>query len=203
MGLVTEQTYTADDLLALSQQPEYDHLRLDLIDGVLHMMSPASWKHGELAWYLALKLGLHVLEHHLGTITAAETGYILHKGDAPGEKDTVLAPDVGFVAADRLPAQLPEKFVPFAPDLAAEIVSPGDTADEVDTKVTTYLRYGTRLVWVIYPSKRAVRVYRLGSPPTESRFRVLTIADTIDGEDVVPGFVLPVRDLFGERTPTP
>lgn len=78
-----------------------------------------------------------------------------------------------------------------APDLVAEVVSPNDTAQDVQAKVVEWLAAGVRLVWVVYPDERMVTEYR-----SLSQVRVLTARDSLDGSDVVPGFTCPLSDLF-------
>jgi Uma2 family endonuclease len=95
------------------------------------------------------------------------------------------------VAAARIPkGGLPDGYIPFAPDLAIEVVSPNDDAEELEKKIGEYLKYGTRMVWVFYPNLERVVVHTpKGSFPIE--------ADGIlDGGDVLPGFKLPLRDIF-------
>jgi Uma2 family endonuclease len=183
-----EQTYTAADLWALSQHRDYADMRLELIEGTLHIMTPAGGEHGGLALKIGARLYTFIEVHGLGYVTAAETGYILFQ-DARG-RDTVRAPDVGFVAAARLPDGLPQQYIPFAPDLAVEVVSPNDAADDVHHKVQDFLRAGTRLLWVVYPRTRTADVH------TSQGAHTLTSADTLDGGEVLPGFSLPLRDLF-------
>jgi Uma2 family endonuclease len=152
-------------------------------------MSPASFKHGRDALKLGWFITGFVMEHKLGETTAAETGYILFKG--PDGKDTVRAPDVGFISAARVPKDgLPDGYFPGAPDLAVEVISPGDEADEVQFKVTQYLKYGTRLIWLIYGKSQTVVAYT----PTGSK--TFDIDSVLDGGDVLPGFKLAVRDIF-------
>src|SRR3972149_3138280 len=148
-----EKSYTAGDLWRLSHLPENAGKRLSLIDGEIYEMSPTGWKHGDVAMRIGARLLADAEQHNLGRVTAAETGFNL----APG---TTLAPDVGFIAAARIPDELPDGYVPFAPDLAVEVVSPGNTATEVRTKIEKYIQHGTRLVWVVYPDRAAVDVYR-------------------------------------------
>lgn len=186
---VQERVYTAADLWALSHHPDYADMRLELSEGVLKIVSPAGGEHGNLALRIGARLHLFVEEARLGYTTAAETGYIL--STRPDGRDTVRAPDVGFVAAERLPDGLPQGFVPCAPDLAVEIVSPNDTADEIHAKVQDFLQAGTRLLWVVYPRTRTVDVH------TPQGAHTLTLTDTLDGGDVLPGFTLPLRELFG------
>lgn len=157
-------------------------------------MSPAGWKYGGIALWLGRKVGDFVDENELGMTTAAETGFILYKNPDPAGKDTVRAPDVGFIAASRAPAdldELPDGYVPFAPDLAIEVVSPNDEKDEIEEKVAQYLKYGTRLVWVMYSAQKEVKVHASHQKP-----RTLKVGDTLDGGDVLPGFRLAVRDIF-------
>jgi Uma2 family endonuclease len=160
-------------------------------------MSPAGWKHGGIASWLLRKVGDHVDENGLGMVTAAETGFILYKNPDPRGKDTVRAPDVGYIAAARVPGDLddlPDGFVPFAPDLAIEVVSPNDEKGEIEQKIAEYLRYGTRLVWVMYSARREVKVHAPGQ-----KTKTLKIGDTLDGGDVLLGFKLPVREIFRKR----
>lgn len=186
---VQERVYTADDLWALSHHPDYAGMCLELVEGALHIMTPAGGEHGGLALRIGARLQVFVEDRGLGYTTAAETGYVLFRNLSG--RDTVRAPDAGFVAAERLPDGLPQGYIPFAPDLAVEIVSPSDTADEVHQKVQHFLRAGTRLLWVVYPRTRTVDVH------TPQGAHTLTLTDTLDGGDVLPGFTLPLRDLFG------
>jgi Uma2 family endonuclease len=188
--VIRERLYTIEDLWQLSHAPEYDEMRLELNEGELIVMSPASGKHGVIAMRFALPIGTFVNVHQLGFITAAETGYILYQNPDPNGKNIVRAPDVGFIASERLPDGLPDGYVPFAPDLAVEVVSPNDDADDLQLKIQQYLRYGTRLVWVAYPKSQTVVAH---TPTSVSTFG---ISDTLDGGNVLPGFTLPVRDIF-------
>lgn len=185
---VHEKPLTAEDVQALSQQPEYQGMRLDVIDGEVFALAPAGWIHGNLAMALGAHLFRFAREHSLGQVTAAETGYML----APG---TLLGPDVGFIAASRIPAQPPEGYVPFAPDLAVEIISPGNTASEMGRKIEKYIRHGTRLVWVVDPEAQRVDVYRPAEGQS-ARVEFIDIDGMLDGGDVLPGFSLPLKDLF-------
>jgi len=182
------RVYTAEDLWELSHSREYAEKRLELIEGELIEMSPAGGKHGGLASHMDRLVGNHVDDNDLGYVTAAETGYRLFKN--PEGKDTVLAPDVGFVQKTRLPDGLPDGYIPLAPDLAVEVVSPNDSALEVHNKVMKYLKYGTRLVWVLYFDTESAVAY------TASGAQVIDVESTLDAGDVVPGLKIPMRKLF-------
>jgi len=140
---VQEKLYTADDLWEMSAQAD-DETHLELIEGVIYQMTPTGGEHGEVVTELTLLIGGHVKANQLGRVTAAETGYRL----APR---TVVAPDIGFISAARAPERLPKKYIPMAPDLAVEVISPSDTYSHTMKKVNQYLRYGTRLVWLVDP----------------------------------------------------
>lgn len=174
---------TADDLLRMPD----DGWRYELRQGELIRMSPTSGPHGRIGMRLASRLAVHVDEHGLGVVYMAETGFRL--SDSP---DTVRAPDIAFVRAERIPPEgEPEGFWPGAPDLAVEVTSPSDTADEIAEKVGEYLAAGCRLVVVMYLRRRQIGLYR---PDGSARF--VSIGDTLDLREVVPGFACPVSELF-------
>jgi Uma2 family endonuclease len=183
-----EKFYTADDLWELSQLSENDDKRYELIEGVLIEMSPAGNEHGLIAGNWFGHIWSHVFQNNLGYVTAAETGYILYKN--PNGKDTVLAPDVGFYVTERAQGKIYKRFAPFPPDLAVEVASPSESGDEIQHKIQTYLRYGTRMVVYVYPKSQTVNVH------TPSGVQTLDIDGTFDGGDVLPGFTLAVRDIF-------
>jgi Uma2 family endonuclease len=174
---------TADELLALPD----DGMRHELIAGELRTMSPSGRRHGRVIMKFARPLSNYVEAHDLGEVWGAETGCLLTT-----QPDTVRAADVTFVRRARAMA-LPDDrgYWPGVPDLAVEVVSPGDRPDEVAEKVATWLHFGTLMVVVVDPQRRTVAVHRPGQPA-----RLLGEADTLDGADVVPGWTLPVRTLF-------
>jgi Uma2 family endonuclease len=104
----------------------------------------------------------------------------------------VRSPDVAFVAADRVPGQAPRGFFEGAPDLAVEILSPDDNARDVLDKVGEYVKAGTRLVWVIDPDRRRAVVHR-----SLTDVQRLTKADSLAGEELLPGFSCNLGDVLG------
>jgi Uma2 family endonuclease len=109
------------------------------------------------------------------------------------DPDTVRAPDISFLGAERVPpGGVPRGYITGAPDLAVEVVSPDDTAAGIDAKVQEYLAHGSRLVLVVHPRTRTVTAYL-----PDGAARVLRAPDAIDGGDVLPGLSLPVDQLFG------
>jgi len=176
-------TLTAEELLRLSTTGR----RYELVKGELFEMPPAGGRHGSVAMRIGIVLGSYVRANELGEVFAAETGFILRR-----DPDTVRAPDAAFVAKERLPAgELPPGYLEMVPDLAVEVVSPGDSAREVREKVADWLRAGVRLLWAIDPATRSVTVYR--SPED---FDVLSEDNTLDGGQIIPGFSAKINDLF-------
>ena len=177
---VVPKLMTSEELLAMPD----DNMRHELVRGELTTMVPAGWDHGKVGEIIEEHLRRHVRANRLGVVPLSDTGYILSRNP-----DTVRAPDVSFVRIER---DLSERgFYPGAPDLAVEVASPNDRFTEVQNKVREYLRAGTRMVIVVEPDDRIVTVHTpAGQTP-------LTIDDTIDGGDVVPGWKLPLREIFG------
>jgi Uma2 family endonuclease len=174
---------TVDDLLHLPP----DHLRHELVRGELTTMPPTSDEHGVRTVRVTIRLGVFIEKHNLGEAFGAETGFIISRNP-----DTVRAPDFAFVTKDRMTKQgLTGRFYPAAPDLAVEVLSPSDSAADVQEKIDEWLEAGTRQVWVINPAKKTVHVHSPGRAVAKSR-----VGDTLDGEDVLPGLKLPVADLF-------
>ena len=173
---------------ALEQMPMAD-AHIELVRGEIVSMSPAGPEHGEIALNIGSFVREFLRKHRLGKAYAAETGFILSRNP-----DTVRAPDVAFVTAERAIRQTRRAgFFDGAPDLAGEVVSPGDTDEEVQTKILEYLQAGTSVVWIVRPRTRTVTVYR-----SLSDIRVLTDQDTLTCDDLLPGFSVPVSDLFAE-----
>lgn len=179
---VVRQQVTADELLHMPD----DDFRYELVRGELRRMNPAGNVHGRVVMSFAWRLARHVEENRLGTVYAAETGFRLSS-----DPDTVRAPDVAFVSRARVEAIGDiEGFWPEAPDLAVEVISPGDSYADVEEKVFDWLDAGTKMV-VINPRQRSATVYK---SPTD--IAALAEADVLDGGDVVPGFELAVREIF-------
>lgn len=136
--------------------------------------------------WLAFYLLAYVKDHDLGAVLAAETGFLISR-----DPDTVRAPDVAFIAKCSVPDQWPRGWLTLVPDLVIEVVSPSDTVGQVEDKIADWLSFGVRRVLAVYPGTRTIQVHRPDQSP-----QILTVGETLDGEDVVPGFSLPVRDIF-------
>jgi Uma2 family endonuclease len=178
-----QKLMTAEELWRLPD----DGQRHELIAGELRTTAPSGAEHARISALASTSLNNHVLPRGLGDVLAAEAGFLLTA--AP---HTVRAPDAAFISRERVAAAgVVTGFWPGAPDLAVEVISPNDLYTEVEEKVADWLAHGTRMVIVINPRRRTVKVHR-----SATAVRHLTIDDTLDGEDVVPGWALPVRALF-------
>jgi Uma2 family endonuclease len=181
-GVVTEPVTTAKQLLERS-----DLGRCELVRGKLIMMSPAGEEHGWIAMNIGAPLAFYVRQQGLGRVYAGDTGF--HTARDP---DTVRAPDMAFVRAERAGDKPGHRFFPGAPDLAVEILSPSDRAGEVLAKVHEWLDAGCRAVWLVDPRTRTVTVYR-----SRTQIAVFGVGQQLSGDDVVAGFQMPVAEIFG------
>jgi Uma2 family endonuclease len=177
--------------LALLTAEELERLNLpnkrtELVRGQLVVREPAGFTHGDVAMRLAALLFNFVEANALGRVYAAETGFTLFRGP-----DTVRAPDAAYIRKERIPDPPPRGFAELPPDLVIEVLSPDDRAGEIRDKVDDWLQAGCRLVWIVDPERRRGRVYR----PDGSEV-ALAEGDAFDGEDVLPGFSLPLTDVL-------
>ena len=164
-----------------------DGFRYELVKGELRRMNPAGNVRGRVTMNFAWRQAQYVDENQLGTVYAAETGFRL-----ASDPDTVRAPDVAFVSRARVEmVGEVEGFWPEAPDLAVEVVSPGDSHTDVEEKVFGWLEAGAKMVVVINPRQRSAIVYK---SPTD--IIALAEADVLAGGDIVPGFELAGREIF-------
>lgn len=157
----------------------------ELVEGRLIETMPAGFIHGFVTQELSYYVLDFVKKNRLGVVVAAETGFIL-------AGKTFRGADSAFIGNEKLQEfGYPEGFFPAAPDIAVETASPGNSSEELLTKVDEYLNAGSRLVWVLNPKRRMAFVYR----PNDV-ISVLRETDFLDGEDVLPGFRLSLAELF-------
>ena len=174
---------TAKQLAAMADEGK----RYELVLGELRMMSPAGGQHGRIAMKIGRLLGNHVEEHKLGEVFAAETGFLLATNP-----DTVRAPDAAFVNANTF-KQLEEVrgFLPVAPDLVIEVVSPNDSSSHVEEKANSWIEFGIRLALIVDPANRSIRAYR-----EHRSISVHFPGDIVEATDVVEGWTFAVDDIF-------
>jgi Uma2 family endonuclease len=163
--------------------PENRDRLFELIGGeIVEVVS--NGKSSRMGMKVGTRIDSFVEQRDLGYVTGADGGYIVS-----GEK---YIPDVAFVSKRRQPEPSDEAYNPIAPDLAVEVLSPSNDDSEMRIKIVNYVRAGTT-VWVFDPNKKHVEVYSPHHSP-----RVIGLDETLDGGDVLPGFTLPVREIFPE-----
>lgn len=179
----TASAWTEEELMSLPK----DGFKRELIEGEL-IMSPAGFDHERIGARLLSRMMIHADAHALGVVCGSSLGCWMANED-------LLCPDVSFISRSRLASTrlAPRKFFRGAPDLVVEIMSPFDTIGKVRKKMEDYFTSGARLAWVLNPGEKTVVVYR--SPSAD---RLLRATDTLDSEDVLPGFRLPLAELFAD-----
>jgi len=170
---------TAEELGNLPDEP----LRHELIKGELLTMPLPKREHGRIAANLTMMLGQHAKANRLGDVYT-ESGFKLES-----DPDTVLGPDVSFISQERVD-RANDGYYDGPPDLAVEVLSPGDRRGQVERKLALWLETGTGSVWLVNPRKRTVEVI---SSPSDRR----TLHDTDElVDDTVPGFRVKVSEIF-------
>jgi len=185
MSVASEKkVWTDEEFMALPD----DGGRYELVDEQVVDMGNSGMEHGNISAYLCGLIELYVRPKKLGVTCDSSTAFTLKSGNK-------RSPDVSFVSKERLQGlrRLPKGFFQGAPDLAVEVISPSNTFEEIHTKLVEYFDNSCRVVWVINPDERSVVVYRQPQPD-----RLLKMTDSLDGEEVIPGFTLPVAELFAE-----
>lgn len=174
---------TAAQLLEMGPGP--GDVGYELVKGELVEVPPVGRTQGGIAAELAACLVPYAREHDLGRVFV-ETGFRLEC-----RPDTVRAPDVSLVKTERLTDRLLRGYFPGAPDLAVEVVSPGDTANYLESKTQDYLAHGAQRVWVIYPETRSLVVHR-----PDGMARRYGADETLTDEEFLPGFSLSLNEMF-------
>ena len=183
--MATEKTklLTADDLLELYSRG----VKGELIRGVFCETVSAGIEHGEIASNFIIGIGAFVKNERLGRVFGSDSGVRLESNP-----DTVREPDVGYISFERLTSETRiTGYLEAPPELVVEVASPSDTPAAVQEKAAMWLSFGVMIVWVAHPDDRTVDVYRSEEPVVR-----LTEDDVLDGDPVLPGFTLPVREVF-------
>jgi len=180
----TKILLTGDDLLKMSEEATEGY---ELIEGELVKMAPTGLEHGGVELGVGAEIRTWSKQTKHGRVFVGEIGFYTR-----GNKRTVRAADVVFISYERLPADAStEGYSHIAPDLVVEVISPGNTAAEMEQKIREWFEFGVRLVWGIYPKTRRVHVYTTPDKPT-----ILDADAHIDGGDVLPGFSVPIAVFF-------
>lgn len=183
MSTLEATRYTPEDLLTMPGGE-----RFELVDGHLvekPMGAESDWIAGELH----MLVRTFVKSRRCGYCFGPETGYQCFRDDP----NKVRKPDGSFIAAGRLPGnRIPKGHIRIVPDLVVEVISPNDLYYEVEAKVHEYQTAGVRLIWVVNPDLRTVKVY----DSQAGGVRELSPGDQLTGGEVLPGFSCDVAELF-------
>lgn len=178
----TTKKYDAEELFWMPGDEPWE-----LWEGILRKVPGSGGLASSIAGGIGAEIFLFVRSRDLGVVTAANGGYIFARNP-----DTVIAPDVGFVRWDRLPGRvIPEEYCRFPPDLAVEVLTFWNVPGDIEDKTRHYRKAGVPLLWWVDPHLQTVAIYRHGVPVAELRD-----GDVLDGEDILPGFILPVSRIF-------
>ncbi len=180
---IDTKMFTGEELAAMG-----DIGPCELINGRIVPMTPTGDEHGAIETNIAAELRAFVREHSLGKVRSGEVGIYVRRNP-----DTVRAADVLYVSNERYARKGASAFLDVPPDLVVEILSPGDAWTDVTQKLRDYFAIDARVVWVVDPTVRSIYAYR---SPTE--IREFTASDTLPGDDILPGFSIPVAQLFEE-----
>lgn len=180
-AIAEDHLITGEEAIALGDIGPFE-----IVDGRLVFMSPIGRPHALIGSRLDRILGGYVHEHQLGEVYVGEIGIWIRRNP-----DTARAADLAFITTARLTQLVPEGYLNLAPDLVVEIMSPDDRWSEVKKKLRDYFSIGVKLAWVIDAGTRTVTTYR-----SITDVREYTDDQTLTAEDILPGFRLPVRQIF-------
>lgn len=190
--------YSSEEFDALLKLYTGDE-KLELIDGRIVVTPPGGWEHALIATRIIKAIGIFDPDEQLGQVIQPARFKLENVQIQIGSKPKAFepAPDVAFVVTERIPPGKHKEGLQIAPDLAVEVWSPSDLAsagaqEKALEKLRLYQQAGVRLIWSINPKEEKIEVYHLGSTDPV----ILGINDTLDGEDIIPGFRLPINKLF-------
>lgn len=184
MALPTEKLYTADEFEEFIARPENRDRHFELIDGTIVEKAMPTEEHALIIGLFIYFLSLYARERGLG-LPGPESRFRV-----PANFKNTRQPDLSMTIDPDVPITVKDA-APRAPDVIVEVRSPDENYDELRDKARWYVANGVRLVFLVFPRPKIVEVYRPDVPS-----EILTVEDTIDGFDVLPGFTLPVLNLF-------
>jgi Uma2 family endonuclease len=173
--------FTAEELAVMR-----DTGPCELINGRIVPMTPTGDEHGAIEANIAAELRAYARDHNLGKVRSGEVGVFVRRNP-----DTVRAADVLYISHERYARKTSSVFLDVEPELIVEILSPNDSWTEVTQKLRDYFAIGVRMVWVVDPAARTIYAYR-----SLTDIREFTASDLLPGDDVLPGFSVPVARLF-------
>lgn len=192
---LTQKTIiSAAEFAVIADEPQYDGVRIELVEGEIITMSKPKALHTLVCSLVHRELDRYAMEH--GGIAVVGEGGIVTK-ENPDGRDTVRGLDIGLYRAGRFDEIDYDDFLRTPPDIAVEVMSPHNEAPDTDQKIVEYQAMGCPFVWIVIPQTRSVMVY-------EGKVaRRHVEGDTITGGDLLPDFAVAVADLFPPQRPAP
>ncbi len=163
--------------------------RTELVRGEIVRMSPTGFTHGYIESNFAAVLKTFVQQQKTGRVSSGEVG--IYTGRNP---DSVRAADVAFISNERMAQVKSQSYLDVAPELVVEVLSPDDAWSDLMEKLDEYFACGVKLIWVADPRLQQVYVYH-----AVTQVERFTMKDTLTGSDVLPGFSVPVAELFASE----
>ena len=185
---IERQLLGVDDFLQIIEHADFEDRVVELIEGEIVEMPLPNPIHAAILISLSTAMNVFVKENRLGRVLGGDVPFILERN--PDGRDTLRGLDIAYLSTERFPGTLTRRPFAVAPDLAVEIISPGNKAEDIEKKIEQLLEAGASLVWIVYPDLRRVAVH---SPAGTVRLRD---SDTLSGGDVLPGFEIRVDDIF-------
>ena len=183
MSTTSTALMTAEELMNLPR----GEFRAELINGELKTMPLSGLPHGRITARLSVPLATFVWDHQLGEAFMNDAGFQL-----TWNPDTVLGPDISFISKERLEEKGEIKgYWQGPPDLAVEVLSPGDRPGKVNTKISRWFSFGTKQVWIVDQKHRTVTVYR-----SELDRTTFSGSDSLEAPDLLPGFRISLDRIF-------
>lgn len=185
--LIDKKTHTKVEFYEFIRQPQHAEHTYELIDGEICEKMPTFGYGSGTGARVTTFIGMYLLNHDIAHFTDAQGGYEI-------DQENTFAPDVGIILKSRLAQLPPDQYVPLVPDFVVEVVSSSDLKahkNRIEKKLHKYIEAGVSLIWYVYPERKEVEVYKHGQPK-----QVVGVDGILDGGDVLPGFTLPVRDIF-------
>ena len=186
--VLEKQFISAEEFLEIVEQPDFDNRKVELVEGDIVDMPLPNPIHAAILATLTTKLNVFVTESESGRVLVGDAPFVLRR-NAEG-KDTLRGLDIAYISAERLPGKLSPSPLHVAPDLAVEIISPSNKAEDIEKKIEQLLDAGTTMIWIVYPDLQRIAVHT-----NEGTFK-LKEHEILTGGDILPGFELRVADIF-------
>lgn len=186
--IVEKQFISANEFWAIVQQPEYADRSVELVEGEIVDMPLPNPVHAAILGTLSAAIYNHVHGRKLGRVLIGDAPFVVER--SPEGKDTLRGIDIAFMSTERLSGRLPRKPLTVMPDLAVEVISPSNKAEDIEKKIEQLLAAGTTLVWIVYPDLQSVTVHT-----NDGRYK-LKGSDKLTGGEALAGFEIVVNDIF-------